>query len=118
MINYEKFSAMWKDELTAEVEFSYPENYVKVKNYSNDVIKIPFGVNNNPNIRDLEDFLEDRCFPRERHNCKEILRELGLMMYDPIEIIKITHGIILEDFMWIKFYGEDLNYEDVRVRTR
>lgn len=47
-----------------------------------------FGVNENPTLQDFEEFLEDRCFPRERYNINEMLIELKLDNYNPLEIIK------------------------------
>jgi hypothetical protein len=42
------------------------------------------------------------------------LEDMGLSAYNPWEIVKITHGVMLEDFVWIRFDGEDLKWNDVK----
>jgi hypothetical protein len=46
----------------------------------------------------------------------EYLETLGLTAYDPWKIVEITHGVMWEDFLWIKFPGETLSWEDVKIR--
>lgn len=44
---------------------------------------------------------------------EELLNRLGLEAYDVVDIVKITHGIMAEDFSWIKFEGENVSYEEL-----
>lgn len=112
-----EFDYMYKNTVMSHVIADYGANKVKVTNYTDDIIFTPFGVNMNPTIDDFEAFLESRCFPRERRNCKQLLDDLGLINYSPILIVMKTHGRQLEDYCWIKFKGEDLDYErDIRLR--
>lgn len=90
-------------ELIAEVSFTWCPPKVEVINYTDDKFIRPFGSIKKPTIEDLEWFLEDRCFPRTRANCKELLESMGLDNYDPIEIIKRTGGNCNEDDFFIKF---------------
>lgn len=64
----------------------------------------------------LNDFFESRCVPRTRVNIDELLDKMGIPFYHPLSIIKKTHGLITDDFIWIRFDGEEINYDDIRVR--
>lgn len=112
-----KLQVMWKDKKTADIEADLIKGKIKVTNYTDKYMMLPFGLNENPNRQDFEDFLEDRCFPKERFNCKQLLEDLDLDFYDPLAIIEKTHGRQFEDYMWIKFEGEELEYErDIKLR--
>ena len=50
------------------------------------------------------------------NNIDEILFNLGLNEYNMLDILKKTHGVNFDDFWWIKFENEDLNWKDVKVR--
>ena len=41
------------------------------------------------------------------------LKKLGLAYYDPLGIVKKTHGVSYNDFLWIQFSGEHLMWKDV-----
>lgn len=98
---------MLKDKCIATIEYDYSSKKVYVDNYISDPIFLPFGIKKNPTIKDLEDYLESRCFPRERANRKELLQELGLQCYDPIAIIRKTHGVMYGDKVWLRVGEED-----------
>ena len=67
--------------------------------------------------KDLEEFFEDRCFPRERQNAKELLKGIGLDYYDPEAICRKTHGMQFDDFMWMQFSDEpQVKYSDIKIR--
>jgi len=75
---------------------------VCVENYTDNVVKTAFGKNTMPTWDDFIAFLEERCVPRERAGIREYLESLGLDEYDPIEIVKKTHGRMAEDDQWIE----------------
>ncbi|MFM9282386.1 hypothetical protein [Paenibacillus jiagnxiensis] len=89
--------------------------------YTDDQLCKPFpwlGSKGEITIDQLLDYLESRCFPRTRHRAEQILKHLGLGSYSPLDIVKKTHGVQFEDYMWIRFAGEEeLRYEDVGFRT-
>lgn len=109
---------MWKETHVANIIANLTKENVKIKNFTDDLLNRPFGNNEKPTFKEFEEFLEDRCFPRERHNKKEILRCLGLEFcgYDPLEIVRKTHGVMFEDFIWLKFEGECIGWCDVKMR--
>ena len=112
-----RFQYLKKDQVTADVEVDYATKTVTCRAYTEDIYALPFGVNTSPSIADLNRFLESRCFPKDRRNCRQILDDLGLEEYIPLEIVRKTHGRQLEDYCWIRFEGEALDYErDIRLR--
>lgn len=46
-----------------------------------------------------------------------LLKLVGLDCYDPFQIVKITHGAMVDDVFWIRFEGEDLTWNDVNPRA-
>lgn len=43
-------------------------------------------------------FIESRCFPRNCADARYLLKGFDLEEYDPMKIIKITHGVKFKDF--------------------
>lgn len=80
---------------------------------------LPFGLKTDCiTLKDLDEFYEDRCFPRERGNCRELLKELGVDYYEPELICRKTHGLLFDDLCWIKFSdtdSKDLTFDDINV---
>jgi len=112
-----KFQYMHKNTVLADVVFDRQNRSISCVNYTDDITLRPFGRRAEPTPDDLLDFLESRCFPRERRNCEQLLADLGLTGYVPLSIAKKTHGRQLEDYCWIKFAGEELDYErDIKLR--
>ena len=112
-----KFKYMWKNDCTAEVTADISTRKVTVVNHSDDWLMRPFGLNESPTLDDLIKFFESRCFPQARHNCKQLLADLGLQTYDPLDICMVTRGRQWDDYNWILFDGEDVDYErDVKLR--
>ena len=75
---------------------------LRAENYTDNLVKTAFGINTFPSWEDLEDFLEERCIPRQRAGLREYLEALGLDEYEPIEIIQKTKGRMAEDDQWIE----------------
>lgn len=106
-----------KEELIAEVDFDPLKKTVwNYKHYIDDVVWLPFGVCMDPDYDWVESFLESRCPPRKRMNIKELLHNWGLDIYDPLAIVQRTHGLMLGDYVWVKFDDEDITYSDIKVR--
>lgn len=90
------------DTLCTRICADYTDRTVAAENYTADIVKTAFGRNCNPSWGDFENFLEERCVPRQRSGIREYLDALGLDMYDPIQIIAKTEGRMAEDDQWIK----------------
>lgn len=105
----------YKDDLLTKIHVRGTE--VTFENFSDEVLLIAFGVRTEVTYKDLEEFFEDRCFPRERQNAKELLKGLGLDYYDPEAICRKTHGMQFDDFMWMQFSDEpQVKYSDIKIR--
>ena len=75
---------------------------VKIKNYIENPLFRAFGKNNEPTFDEYEEFLESRCFPKERDKIKIELKKLNIPFYDPFMIIEKTQGRMADDKFWIK----------------
>lgn len=81
------------------------------------VIELPFGFREDITLEDVYRFLESRCMPKGRKDqMQEYLISLRLEEYNPWEIVKKTHGVMWEDFLWLRFPEENLTWEDVKIR--
>ena len=103
-----------KDELCTVIKCSGRK--VSFVNYTDDYVNKAFGNQTSVTYDEFEHFLESRCFPRTRANAKDILNYLGLDFYYPLSICMKTHGVLYDDFSWIKFEGENITWKDVKIR--
>lgn len=108
-----EFSSYWKDELMAKV--SVHGNSVDVTRFVLHPVKQIF-FSDKMNIFQLSQIFEDRCWERDRADINNILKALGLKYFDPLEIIKKTHGVSYNDFLWFQFSGENFRYKDMKTR--
>lgn len=109
------YHIMHKDTPVADVYLSDDRKEISIKKLIMDGIKQPFRANVF-NKRIFYEFLENRCYENCRANLSEILAAHGLKNNNPYEWVKISHGVTYEDFWWIKFDGEDISWEEVRIR--
>lgn len=86
---------------------------IKNEVYTSNLLKHPF-----PKTKTAEGIMS--CL-RERVICesrctKELLESMGLKEYNVYGILRDTHGVDIDDFIWFKYDGEDITWDDVRVR--
>lgn len=75
----------------------------------------PFGVNTQVDINDVYNFFLSRVIPPTRDGIEHILKIMGLFEYNPVAIARVTHGILTDDYTWIRFKENDnLTWNDVR----
>lgn len=89
------------DSLSTIIKVDYTTKKVEIENFTDDNIARAFGVNLHPTMQDFEEFLEDRCFPREGFDMKRRLKDFDIDFYDPRLIIEKTQGRVYGDDMWI-----------------
>lgn len=107
------FEVFWKNELSARV--AVKNDRVHVSRFIDHPIRQLFSgevISRNQ----LNQILRLRCFDEHRADCSEKLHALGLREYNPLEIVKITHGVTYNDYLWFRFPGEKLSASDVLVR--
>lgn len=78
------------------------EEKIEVINETDDLLHCAFGMKAKPTWEDFEEFLESRCFPREREDVDMLLEDLDLSSYEPLAIVERTEGRMAEDKQWIK----------------
>lgn len=98
---------MHDDMLCTIIDVDFRHKKVFITNKTNRILLRAFGVVTDPDWEQFEYFLESRCFPRTRAYAKEILRDLGLDSYDPLQIVEKTQGRMAEDHHWMKFFYKD-----------
>lgn len=79
----------------------FAEHTLVVENEDVPPFKTAFGNNLFPSWNDFQQFLEERCVPRQRAGLREYLEALGLGEYDPMAIIEKTGGHMAEDQQWL-----------------
>ena len=94
---------MYKQKICTEIYVDFTHKKINIVNRTNDIMKRAFGINENPTWQDFEDFLADRCFPKERAMCKTILGRIGIDSYDPFQIVEKTNGRTAEDNQYLRF---------------
>lgn len=88
--------------LCSVVFADFTDKTLAFENYVKDAIKLPFGNNNTPTWKNFEEFLSERCIPKERSGIRQYLEAIGLSEYNAIDIIKKTHGRMAEDNQWVE----------------
>ena len=88
--------------LCTTIYADFTKEMLKVENHISDPVKTAFGNNPFPTWEDFQFFLEERCIPRQRAGLREYLEVIGVIEYNPIEIIKKTAGRMAEDNQWLE----------------
>lgn len=99
---------MFRNEICTIIDVDERSREIQIKNYKKDRLFCAFGKEEHPTFEEYEEFLESRCFPRQRDKMKLMLRELGLPFYDPFLIIEKTEGRMAEDNFWIRIDREKI----------
>ena len=98
-----RMTYMYKQYPCTVIDVDFLNQKIMIQNKTKDMLRRAFGVIEEPTWEDFSDFLKERCFPATRGNAKEILRQLQLTSYDPLQIVEKTRGRMAEDNMWLKF---------------
>ena len=93
---------MYKSTICTVIDVDEALREVEIRNYIDKPLFRAFGVVTEPTYEEYEEFLESRCFPKERDKIKLELKRLGIPFYDPMMIIEKTQGRMAEDDFWIK----------------
>jgi hypothetical protein len=97
-----RLTYMFRQHPCTVIDVDFLEQKIYIQNKTTDLVHRAFGVIENPTWNDFEVFLKDRCFPETRGNKKELVRQLGLTDYDPLQIIEKTQGRMSDDELWLK----------------
>lgn len=112
-----EFDYMYKDRVCTHVVHDGRNITIDNKIEDKDNFYKAFGGLKEVTPNDLYELFESRCFPRSRVNCEELLQDLGLTEYNPVEIVRRTHGLMYCDYFWIRFKEDgNLSYRDIKIR--
>ena len=89
------------ENLCTVIYADYTGQEVVAENQAVPTVKTAFGNNPFPNWEDLQEFLAERCIPKQRAGLREYLETIGLEEYDPLHIIEKTGGRMAEDQQWV-----------------
>lgn len=103
----------WNDELVSFV--TVKGNRAKIQRFTDHPVKQIFR-DNEIDVFRLSTILETRCWQRDCRNIDNYLKKLDIPYYDPLAIVKKTHGVSYNDFLWFRFNGENLTWKDVAPR--
>lgn len=95
---------MLEKEICTSILVNFREERIYVKNYTDHPLKRAFGIKKNPSWSDFNEFLEERCVPRNRDHLRIVLKDYGLDFYDPLSIIEKTGGRMAGDRRHIRIY--------------
>ena len=107
------FEVYWRDEITARVYVR--GNDVTVSRFTDNPLKQLFADKKMTRFQ-LGQIFELRCWEKGRSDINEILKHLGVAEYNPYEIVRKTHGVSVNDYIWFRFPGEKISSADVLVR--
>ncbi len=107
------FTVMHEDDPVAKVTISDDRKKVQIEKIIPDSIIQPFG-GTDLSLNRVYSFLKSRCYEDGRADLQEILNQAGLKENNPWKWNQLTHGVTWEDNLWIKFEGEEINWENVR----
>lgn len=88
---------------------------VKNEVYTSNIVERLFPASTD--LYNILGILRGRVICEER--CDSLMLEsMGLSEYNVYSILRHTHGVDIDDFMWLKFDEDpiDLTWDDVRVR--
>lgn len=111
-----EFDYMHRNTVCSTVKL-YENLEVEVVDFTDYILYKAFGNwSDKVSLNDIHDFFDSRVFPETRVNAKQLLNDVGLTSYNSRTLVEITHGIMDDDFFWIRFPEErdTLTWEKVR----
>lgn len=106
-----------KDTVMSDITFDCSTKKVSCVNHTDKVLDQAMD-DGECTWEEFMEFLEDRAFPRTRANADYILEQLGLLYYDPLDIVRITHCVQVSDDFYVEFNEEALDYVSISVRCQ
>ena len=105
-----EFDYMLKDKVMAHVKVDYPK--IDIVNFTDNLVLRPFGYREKVTMIDVCNFFKKRCMPETRAGKERIL---GGRAFDPYFLVEQTHGVMAHDLFWLRFKGENLTWDDVKL---
>ena len=107
------FDWMNENEVVAHVEANLKTGEVKCEEYS-DLVIFRFLDKRPHTLASINEKFSLRCPDKGMADLKWILANYGLSEYNPIDIVRWTHGVTDRDKLWVRFEGEPVTWDDVK----
>ena len=111
-----KFETFWRDEKTSDVDVRGDKVYIK--RFTTHPAKQIFYADEMSRFELGDVVLKSRCFDAKRPDCKKLLEHMGLEDFDVYKVCRKTHGLMVQDFIWFRYEGEDINWNDIEKLKR
>jgi hypothetical protein len=111
------FEYLCEDRVCSKVDVDEEAEIVKSEDFTDDPVEQAFG-GRELTLEGLEDFFRSRCFPETRFNLKYTLSCINMDFFDAETIVRKTRGVLYEDTFWVRFDGEELTWNDVKMSNR
>jgi hypothetical protein len=97
-----------------EVAYQRGNTFYLNKNISRKFIPIGLFVQSDMETeKNVKAYFCNRIFPKERTDCKEMLKSLGLKIYNPWQVVLKTNGTLYTDSWWLKVHSSDSYYHNM-----
>lgn len=94
---------MHERKVCTKIYVDFENEKIRITNSVSNPLYTAFGVIEKPTWEDFQNFLNERCFPKDRFMSKAILNQLEITSgYEPLEIIRKTQGRMAEDNHYIR----------------
>ncbi len=110
-----KFDWMMRDEVYANVAIDCDSQIVVCRELRKNVWEQFLGKKEHT-LQNVYDMLESRCVERTRDDIGDFLRYYDLKKYNAYLLCRKTHGVSSQDFFWIRWYGENIRWDNIRIR--
>ena len=91
--------------LCTEIDVDFLNEKVSIKNHTSEILDRAFGVNEEPDMEDFNEFIKDRCFPETRDHLDWTLKLHGIESgYDPLIIAQTLNGRVAGDDHYLIFH--------------
>ena len=110
------FEIMHRDEVVTRVAIAEDRESVQIERLCNKVVKQPLFCKTRNDVAYVYGFLKSRCYQDNYAGLSEVLEIMGLESNDPYKFVRKTHGVQRKDFIWIRFPGENLTWDKVRLK--
>lgn len=113
LIDNYRFEVFWKDRIVSRVTVTGKDAHIS--RYTMHPAHQLFA-SSRMSRHQINQIFEMRCWDRNRPDILQLLAGIGLTEYNPRQIVRRTHGVTWNDYLWFRFPGEALTDRDVLIR--
>ncbi|MFQ9151986.1 MAG: hypothetical protein ACLR6B_11325 [Blautia sp.] len=106
---------MYRDRVASDFYYCDEEKRILVVNYTERICELGFGGGVVTPQRVYE-YFQSRTIDQARPDLKEYLARLGLTEYNSYKMVRETHGLMWDDYQWVRFPDDTVTYEEIKIR--